>query len=76
MPFDVARTFAERTGENYALHERYMNHQLARTLRTLGAPDRAGTLRRPPALGSIGKRRRGRERHRGQQSGGGRQECA
>ena len=36
MPFDVARTFAERTGENYALHERYMNHQLARTLRTLG----------------------------------------
>ena len=36
MPFDVARTFAERSGENYALHERYMNHQLARTLRTLG----------------------------------------
>ena len=36
MPFDVARTFAERTGENFALHERYMNHQLARTLRTLG----------------------------------------
>lgn len=36
MPFDVARTFAERSGENYALHERYMNAQLARTLRTLG----------------------------------------
>jgi ornithine--oxo-acid transaminase len=36
MPFDVARTFAERSGENYALHERYMNPQLARTLRTLG----------------------------------------
>jgi ornithine--oxo-acid transaminase len=36
MPFDVARTFAERSGENYALHERYMNKQLARTLRTLG----------------------------------------
>ena len=36
MPFDVARTFAERSGENYALHERYMNQQLARTLRTLG----------------------------------------
>jgi ornithine--oxo-acid transaminase len=36
MPFDVARTFAERSGENYALHERYMNRQLARTLRTLG----------------------------------------
>jgi ornithine--oxo-acid transaminase len=36
MPFDVARTFAERSGENFALHEHYMNHQLARTLRTLG----------------------------------------
>jgi ornithine--oxo-acid transaminase len=36
MPFDVARIFAERSGENFALHERYMNHQLARTLRTLG----------------------------------------
>ncbi len=36
MPFDVARTFAERSGENFALHERYMNNQLARTLRTLG----------------------------------------
>jgi ornithine--oxo-acid transaminase len=36
MPFDVARTFAERSGENFGLHERYMNHQLARTLRTLG----------------------------------------
>jgi ornithine--oxo-acid transaminase len=36
MPFDVARTFAERSGENFALHERYMNKQLARTLRTLG----------------------------------------
>jgi ornithine--oxo-acid transaminase len=36
MPFDVARTFAERSGENFALHERYMNQQLARTLRTLG----------------------------------------
>ena len=36
MPFDVARTFAERSGENFALHERYMNPQLARTIRTLG----------------------------------------
>ena len=36
MPFDVARAFAERSGENFALHERYMNQQLARTLRTLG----------------------------------------
>jgi len=36
MPFDVARVFAERSGENYALHEQYMNPQLARVLRTLG----------------------------------------
>jgi hopanoid-associated sugar epimerase len=36
MPFDVARTFAERSGENFALHERYMNRQLARVLGTLG----------------------------------------
>jgi ornithine--oxo-acid transaminase len=36
LPFDVARTFAERSGENYALHEQYMNRQLARTLKTLG----------------------------------------
>jgi acetylornithine/succinyldiaminopimelate/putrescine aminotransferase len=36
MPFDVARTFAERSGENFALHEQYMNRQLARVLKTLG----------------------------------------
>jgi ornithine--oxo-acid transaminase len=36
MPFDVARLLADRSGENFALHERYMNRQLARTLRTLG----------------------------------------
>jgi ornithine--oxo-acid transaminase len=36
MPFDVARVFAERSGENFALHEQYMNKQLARTLKTLG----------------------------------------
>ena len=36
MPFDVARVLAARSGENFALHERYMNHQLGRTLRTLG----------------------------------------
>jgi ornithine--oxo-acid transaminase len=36
MPFDVARVFAERSGENFALHEQYMNRQLARTLKTLG----------------------------------------
>jgi ornithine--oxo-acid transaminase len=36
LPFDVGRVLAARSGENFALHERYMNHQLARTLRTLG----------------------------------------
>jgi ornithine--oxo-acid transaminase len=36
MPFDVARVFAERSGENFALHEKYLNRQLARTLKTLG----------------------------------------
>jgi ornithine--oxo-acid transaminase len=36
MPFDVARLLADRSGESFALHERYMNRQLARTLKTLG----------------------------------------
>lgn len=36
MPFDVARALAEHHGESYYLHERFMNRQLARTLRTLG----------------------------------------
>jgi ornithine--oxo-acid transaminase len=36
MPFDVARVFADRSGEQFGLHERYMNRQLARTLRTIG----------------------------------------
>ncbi|HUJ05501.1 MAG TPA: aminotransferase class III-fold pyridoxal phosphate-dependent enzyme [Streptosporangiaceae bacterium] len=36
MPFDVARALAEHHGENFALHEKYMNRQLARVLKTLG----------------------------------------
>ncbi|HXW44446.1 MAG TPA: aminotransferase class III-fold pyridoxal phosphate-dependent enzyme [Streptosporangiaceae bacterium] len=36
MPFDVARLLADRSGENFSLHDRYMNRQLARTLKTLG----------------------------------------
>ncbi len=36
MPFDVAGAFAARSGENFALHERYLNRQLARTLKTIG----------------------------------------
>jgi ornithine--oxo-acid transaminase len=36
MPFDLSATLAARSGENFDLHERYMNRQLARTLKTLG----------------------------------------
>lgn len=36
MPFDVAELLRARHGENYALHERHLNHQLARVLKTLG----------------------------------------
>ena len=36
MPFDVGRVLAARSGENFALHEQYLNHQLARMLKTLG----------------------------------------
>src|SRR5215469_14804788 len=35
MPFDVASALAAHHGENYALHEKYLNRQLARVLRTL-----------------------------------------
>jgi ornithine--oxo-acid transaminase len=36
MPFDVARVLEERHGDNFALHEDYLNPQLARVLKTLG----------------------------------------
>jgi ornithine--oxo-acid transaminase len=36
MPFDVAKAIEARHGENFALHERYLNPQLARVLKTLG----------------------------------------
>jgi ornithine--oxo-acid transaminase len=36
MPFDVARLLTERHGENYALHEKHLNFQLARVLKTIG----------------------------------------
>ena len=36
MPFDVARTFAERSGDNFALHARYLNPQLTQVVTTLG----------------------------------------
>jgi acetylornithine/succinyldiaminopimelate/putrescine aminotransferase len=36
MPFDVARVLEARHGDNFALHEQYLNPQLARVLKTLG----------------------------------------
>jgi ornithine--oxo-acid transaminase len=36
MPFDVAEVLNSRHGENFALHERHLNNQLARVLKTLG----------------------------------------
>lgn len=36
MPFDVAATFREHQGEQFALHEAHLNPQLPRVLRTLG----------------------------------------
>jgi acetylornithine/succinyldiaminopimelate/putrescine aminotransferase len=35
MPFDVARALEERHGDNFSLHEQYLNPQLARVLKTL-----------------------------------------
>ena len=36
MPFDVAKALEARHGENFDLHDRYLNPQLARVLKTLG----------------------------------------
>jgi ornithine--oxo-acid transaminase len=36
MPLDVADLLRTRHGENYALHEKHLNHQLARVLKTIG----------------------------------------
>jgi acetylornithine/succinyldiaminopimelate/putrescine aminotransferase len=36
MSFDVAELLAARHGENYALHDTYLNHQLGRVLKTIG----------------------------------------
>jgi ornithine--oxo-acid transaminase len=35
MSFDVAKTLAERQGEDFALHSRYLNPQLVRVLKTI-----------------------------------------
>ena len=36
MPFDVAAALGARHGENYELHDKHLNHQLARVLKTIG----------------------------------------
>ncbi len=36
MAFDVAELLRARHGENYALHDKHLNHQLARVLKTIG----------------------------------------
>ena len=36
MSFDVAELLKSRHGENYALHEQHLNHQLGRVLKTIG----------------------------------------
>ncbi|MDA8073816.1 MAG: aspartate aminotransferase family protein [Actinomycetota bacterium] len=36
MAFDVAKALEERHGENFSLHNEYLNPQLARVLKTLG----------------------------------------
>ncbi len=36
MAFDVAKVLQERHGENFSLHNEYLNPQLARVLKTLG----------------------------------------
>lgn len=36
MPFDVAEALKSRRGENFLLHERHLNYQLARVLKLLG----------------------------------------
>ena len=36
MAFDVGELLRSRHGENYALHEKHLNHQLARVLKTIG----------------------------------------
>jgi ornithine--oxo-acid transaminase len=36
MPFDIKRELAERAGESFALHDRYLNPQMVSVLRTIG----------------------------------------
>jgi ornithine--oxo-acid transaminase len=36
MPFDIGKELAERAGESFALHEKYLNPQMVRVLKTIG----------------------------------------
>ena len=36
MPIDLVELLRTRHGENYALHEKHLNHQLGRVLKTIG----------------------------------------
>ena len=36
MTLDIAELFAEREGERYAMHSRYLNEQMVRVLKTIG----------------------------------------
>ncbi|HEX5035936.1 MAG TPA: aspartate aminotransferase family protein, partial [bacterium] len=35
-PFDIKKTLEDRWGENYSLHERHVNPQFVKVLRTIG----------------------------------------
>ncbi|HEX3696519.1 MAG TPA: aspartate aminotransferase family protein [Polyangia bacterium] len=36
MPFDLGKELAERAGESFSLHEKYLNPQMVRVLKTIG----------------------------------------
>jgi ornithine--oxo-acid transaminase len=36
MPFDLTKELAERAGESFSLHEKYLNPQMVRVLKTIG----------------------------------------
>ncbi|HVR63929.1 MAG TPA: aminotransferase class III-fold pyridoxal phosphate-dependent enzyme, partial [Polyangia bacterium] len=36
MPFDLGKELGERAGESFALHEKYLNPQMVRVLKTIG----------------------------------------
>ena len=36
MAFDIAKELADRAGESFSLHEKYLNAQMVRVLKTIG----------------------------------------